>query len=144
VRFGILHHALNLVFVQARVGLDSNLVFLAGRLVFRRDVQDPVRVDIERHLDLRHAARRSRNIGQVELPEALIAARHLALALQNVDVTADWLSSAVEKVCDALVGIVVFFWISLVITPPSVSMPSESGVTSSSNTSFTSPFSTPP
>ena len=33
---------------------------------------------------------------------------------------------------------------SCVITPPSVSMPSESGVTSSSSTSLTSPASTPP
>ena len=59
-------------------------------------------------------------------------------------VTADWLSSAVENTCCAFVGIVVFFWMSFVITPPSVSMPSESGVTSSSRTSFTSPRSTPP
>src|SRR6266404_1682412 len=58
-------------------------------------------------------------------------------------VTAPWLSSAVENTCCALVGIVVFLLMSLVITPPSVSMPSESGVTSSSSTSFTSPFSTP-
>ncbi len=59
-------------------------------------------------------------------------------------VTAPWLSSAVEKTCCALVGMVVFFWISLVITPPSVSMPSESGVTSRRSTSFTSPLRTPP
>ena len=59
-------------------------------------------------------------------------------------VTADWLSSAVENTCCALVGMVVFFWMSLVITPPSVSMPSDNGVTSSSSTSLTSPFSTPP
>ena len=58
-------------------------------------------------------------------------------------VTAVWLSSAVENTCVALVGIVVFFSISLVITPPSVSMPSDSGVTSSSSTSLTSPASTP-
>jgi hypothetical protein len=59
-------------------------------------------------------------------------------------VTAVWLSSAVENTCEALVGIVVFFSISLVNTPPSVSMPSDSGVTSSSSTSLTSPASTPP
>ena len=58
-------------------------------------------------------------------------------------VTAVWLSSAVENICVALVGIVVFFSMSLVITPPSVSMPSDSGVTSSSSTSLTSPVSTP-
>ena len=51
-------------------------------------------------------------------------------------VTAGWLSSAVENTCANLVGIVVFFWIILVITPPSVSMPSDSGVTSSSSTSL--------
>jgi hypothetical protein len=59
-------------------------------------------------------------------------------------VTAVWLSSAVEKICEALVGIVVFFSISLVNTPPMVSMPSDSGVTSSSSTSLTAPESTPP
>ncbi len=58
-------------------------------------------------------------------------------------VTAFWLSSAVENTCCALVGTVVFFWISLVITPPRVSMPSERGVTSNKRTSLTSPFSTP-
>jgi len=39
---------------------------------------------------------------------------------------------------------VVFRSMSAVMTPPSVSTPSESGVTSSSRTSFTSPCSTPP
>ena len=58
-------------------------------------------------------------------------------------VTAVWLSSAVENTWDFLVGIVVLRSISRVNTPPSVSMPSESGVTSSSSTSLTSPCSTP-
>ena len=58
--------------------------------------------------------------------------------------TCGWLSDAVEKIWLRRVGIVVFFSISFVITPPRVSMPSESGVTSSSSTSFTSPASTPP
>ena len=58
-------------------------------------------------------------------------------------VTAFWLSSAVEKIWLFLVGIVVLRSISRVKTPPSVSMPSDSGVTSSSTTSLTSPCSTP-
>ena len=58
-------------------------------------------------------------------------------------VTADWLSSAVEKVCERLVGMVVLRSISGVNTPPRVSMPSVSGVTSSSSTSLTSPCRTP-
>ena len=58
-------------------------------------------------------------------------------------VTAVWLSSAVEKTWLFLVGMVVLRSISRVNTPPSVSMPSDSGVTSSSSTSLTSPCSTP-
>ena len=54
-----------------------------------------------------------------------------------------WLSAAVEKISLFRVGIVVLRGISVVITPPSVSMPSESGVTSSSSRSLTSPASTP-
>ena len=47
--------------------------------------------------------------------------------------TADWLSSAVLNVSVRRAGIVVLRSITLVMTPPSVSMPSDSGVTSSSS-----------
>ena len=57
--------------------------------------------------------------------------------------TDGWLSSAVVNVSDLRVGIVVLRSMSLVNTPPFVSMPSESGVTSSRRTSLTSPLSTP-
>ena len=57
--------------------------------------------------------------------------------------TAVWLSAAVEKIWLFFVGIVVFLSISFVATPPSVSMESESGVTSRRSTSFTSPVRTP-
>jgi hypothetical protein len=58
--------------------------------------------------------------------------------------TAGWLSAAVEKTWLFFVGMVVFFSMSLVMTPPSVSIPRDSGVTSSSRTSLTSPVRTPP
>mmetsp|Transcript_27567 Transcript_27567/g.59348 ORF Transcript_27567/g.59348 Transcript_27567/m.59348 type:complete len:282 (+) Transcript_27567:934-1779(+) len=58
--------------------------------------------------------------------------------------TCCWLSAAVEKVCDFFVGMVVLRVISLVMTPPRVSMPRESGVTSRSRMSLTSPRRTPP
>lgn len=51
--------------------------------------------------------------------------------------TAGWSSSAVVKVPPRRVGIVVLRSISLVISPPSVSTPGESGVTSSSRTPLT-------
>ena len=75
VRLGVLDHLLDLVLGQARVRLDLDLVFLAGRLVLGRHVQDAVGVDVERDLDLRHAARRRRNALEVELAEALVARR---------------------------------------------------------------------
>ena len=57
--------------------------------------------------------------------------------------TAFWLSSAVENTSLRRTGIVVLRSMILVITPPRVSTPSESGVTSSRSTSWTSPLSTP-
>ena len=50
------------------------------------------------------------------------------------------MSSAVVNTSVRRVGIVVLRSMSLVITPPLVSMPSDSGVTSRSRTSLTSPF----
>ena len=78
------------------------------------------------------------------LPSSLLSAAISRSPWKTLMVTAVWLSSAVEKIWLFLVGIVVLRSISRVNTPPSVSMPSDSGVTSSSSTSFTSPFSTAP
>ena len=58
--------------------------------------------------------------------------------------TEGWLSTAVVNVSDFLVGMVVLDSINLVITPPIVSIPKDSGVTSNNNTSLTSPVNTPP
>ena len=77
-------------------------------------------------------------------PSDLLAAAISRSPWNTLMVTAGWLSSAVEKVCANLVGIVVFLVIILVITPPKVSMPSDKGVTSSSKTSLRSPESTWP
>ena len=77
-------------------------------------------------------------------PSDLLPAACLRSPCTTWMVTAVWLSSAVEKICDFLVGIVVFFSISGVATPPMVSMPRLRGVTSSNNTSVTSPANTAP
>ena len=58
--------------------------------------------------------------------------------------TTDWLSATVVKTFVFFVGIVELRSISFSKTPPCVSMPRESGVTSSSTTSLISPLSTPP
>ena len=45
--------------------------------------------------------------------------------------TPGWLSAYFVNICDFFVGIVVFLGIKTVITPPAVSIPRDSGVTSS-------------
>jgi hypothetical protein len=112
-------------------------------LSLRRHVQDAVGVDVEGDLDLRHAARRRRDPVEVELADGLVVLAIGRSPWSTWTSTDGWLSAAVEKISLFLVGIVVLRGISVVITPPSVSMPSDSGVTSSSTMSLTSPARTP-
>ena len=85
MRLGVLHHLLDLVLLEARSAGDTDLLLLARAEVLGGHVEDAVGVDVERDLDLRHAARRRRDAGQLELAERLVVGRHLALALQDVD-----------------------------------------------------------
>src|SRR6266478_4659703 len=85
VGLGVLDHLLDVGLGQSAGGLNPDLLFLAGRLVLCRDVDDAIGVDIEGHLDLRHAARRRRNSHQVELDEILVVGRHFAFALEDED-----------------------------------------------------------
>jgi NAD-specific glutamate dehydrogenase len=56
-----------------------------GGHVFGRDVEDAVRIDVERDLDLRQAAGRRRNAREVEAAERPVIARQRPLALKHVD-----------------------------------------------------------
>ena len=75
----------DLVVREAARGLDLDLLLDAGAEVLGADVDDAVRVDVEGDLDLRHAAGRRRDADQVELAEGAVVGRHLALALEDVD-----------------------------------------------------------
>ena len=81
---------------------------------------------------------------KLKLPSDLLSLANSRSPCKTMIVTALWLSSAVEKTWLFLVGMVVPFSMILVITPPSVSIPRLSGVTSRSSTSLTSPFITAP
>src|SRR6185437_13135216 len=85
VRLGFLDHAVDVGIAETTRGLDADLLLLAGALVLGRDVDDAVGVDVERHLDLRHAARRRRNAGEIEIAEQLVVGCHLALAMEDAD-----------------------------------------------------------
>ena len=81
---GVGNHLLDFFIRQTGTRLDDDFVFLAGRFVLCRHMQDAVGVDVERHFDLRHAARGRRDFGEVESAERLVAAGDFALALQDM------------------------------------------------------------
>ena len=70
IGFGLLHHALDVGLGMPEFAGDADLLILARGLVLRVHRDDAVRVDVERDLDLRHAARRRRDAHQVELAES--------------------------------------------------------------------------
>mmetsp|Transcript_4962 Transcript_4962/g.14856 ORF Transcript_4962/g.14856 Transcript_4962/m.14856 type:complete len:453 (-) Transcript_4962:199-1557(-) len=79
----------------------------------------------------------------LKLPKSLLSLTNSLSPWYTLISTEVWLSAAVENTSLLLVGKVVFLGISLVITPPRVSSPRESGVTSSRTMSLTSPPKTP-
>mmetsp|Transcript_25082 Transcript_25082/g.63666 ORF Transcript_25082/g.63666 Transcript_25082/m.63666 type:complete len:685 (+) Transcript_25082:209-2263(+) len=81
----VLQHLLDVLVREAAAAADLDALLLARALVARAHVDDAVCVDVEGDLDLRHAARAGRDVGQVELAEHLVVARHLPLALQHLD-----------------------------------------------------------
>ena len=73
----LLHHAIDLLLGEAaRVVGDGNLVLVAGRLVLRTYVQDTVRVQVERHLNLRHTTRSRGNSTEFKFAELQKNERH--------------------------------------------------------------------
>ncbi|TVU47534.1 hypothetical protein EJB05_07138, partial [Eragrostis curvula] len=86
VLLGLLHHALDLLLAEpALVVGDGDLVLLPRRLVLRRHVEDAVGVDVERDVDLRHAARGGGDAGQLELAEQVVVLGPRPLALVHLD-----------------------------------------------------------
>ena len=78
------------------------------------------------------------------LPMVLLSSAILRSPCSTWISTVVWLSCAVENTSDLRVGMVVLRSISGVMIPPRVSIPSDSGMTSSRSTSLTSPARTPP
>src|SRR6266542_423650 len=85
VRARVGHHLLDRGLRVAGRVADGDPGLLARALVLREDVEDAVRVDVEGDLDLRDAARRGRDPLEVEASESPVVPRHLALALEHVD-----------------------------------------------------------
>ena len=85
IRFRVFHHAFDFFLAQTGRTLDGDVCRFARAFVFGGNVQDAVRVNVEGHFDLRHAARCGCDVGQVELPQRFVRAGFFALALQHVN-----------------------------------------------------------
>ena len=80
------HHAFDVFAVQVRRSRNRDLLLLASRLVLRLHVDDAVRIDIKRNLDLRDAARRRRYAIQPEAAEGHVVRGHRPLTLKHMDI----------------------------------------------------------
>ncbi|KAF9823491.1 hypothetical protein SFRURICE_011344, partial [Spodoptera frugiperda] len=86
VLLGLGEHALDLGLRQASlVVLDHDVLASAGAVLFGRHVEDAVRVQVEGDVDLRDAARRGRDAGQVERAQQVVVLGHRSLALVHLD-----------------------------------------------------------
>src|SRR5215218_1021457 len=85
VRFRVAHHALDLLVREPAGSRDRDPLLLAGPQILGPDVDDAVGVYVERDLDLGHAPGRGRDPHQLEVADELVVSRHLALALEDLD-----------------------------------------------------------
>mmetsp|Transcript_8272 Transcript_8272/g.27507 ORF Transcript_8272/g.27507 Transcript_8272/m.27507 type:complete len:698 (+) Transcript_8272:103-2196(+) len=83
---GVLNHALNVLLGQATLVVgDGNLVLLTRALVFRRNVEDTVGIDVEAHVNLRNATRRRRDTREFKLTQQVVVARARTFAFKDLD-----------------------------------------------------------
>jgi hypothetical protein len=91
-------HTARLLLVEARGRRDGDLLLLAAGRVLGRHVEDAVGVDVERHLDLRHARGRRRDAVEWKRPERPVVLRQRPLALEDVDLHRGLVVAAVLKI----------------------------------------------
>ena len=75
----------DLIIRQTARRSDTNRLLFAGGFVLGRHIQNAVGIEVKGHLNLRHTARRGRNIREVKTTQRLILRRLLALTLYHMD-----------------------------------------------------------
>src|SRR5699024_2574168 len=85
VLLGLFDHALDLFFGQTRTGSDSDLVFFTCALIFGRDVQDTVSVNVKGNLDLWGTTGSRWNALEIEFAQQLVTCGDFALTLEYLD-----------------------------------------------------------
>ena len=82
---GLFHKFLHLILREFRRRGDADRLFLVRAEIFRGHVQDPVGVEVKRHLNLGRSAGGRRNTVQDKLSERHIVFRQRTFALQHMD-----------------------------------------------------------
>ena len=81
-------------------------------------------VNVKRNLDLRYTFRRWRDANQIEVPKKLVVTNEFTLALEDLHFDSSLaVRSSREDLRDFSVGMVGLREVSLVMMPPSVSIP---------------------
>jgi hypothetical protein len=82
----IVHHAFDLFLGEPTLVVrNCDLLLLPGALLHRGHVENPVGVHVKGDLNLRCAAWRRRNAGQVKFPQQMVVLGHGSLALEYLD-----------------------------------------------------------
>ena len=71
---------------QLVVRCDSDTLLFSGAQILRRHIYNSIRIDVKRHLNLRHTGHRTLDAAQTEVSKQRIVPRKLALALQYLDI----------------------------------------------------------
>merc|ERR1711937_611479 len=129
----LVDHALNVLWGEAVLVVGDGDGFLGARaLVLCRDAEDAVDVNLKGDFNLGHAAWRGRDVVEVKLAQEVVVFVMGRSPSKTWMVTVGWLSAAVEKIWDFFVGTTELRSMSLVMTPPTVSIPRVRGLTSRS------------
>ena len=82
---GFSQHLLNIVFRQIRRFLHRNALLTAGGFIHGRHLQNPVGINIKRHLHLGNTTRSGRNTHQLKATQGFIIHTHFPFALEHVN-----------------------------------------------------------
>ena len=86
MRFRFLSHFFYFLFGKLLRRDNLYALLLAGSQVLCFRVDNAIRVNVKRNLDLRNAARRRRNADKLESSKSLVIIRHLPFALHDMNV----------------------------------------------------------
>src|SRR5690606_28461134 len=83
--FGFTHHAVDIFFRERATTGDGDLLLFAGALVFGRNLNNTVGIDIEGDLNLWDSPRSRSNTRQLKSTQWLVIASELTLTLEYLD-----------------------------------------------------------